>query len=139
LGGQSLDNARAYAAADEGHRRLAATFQSMVEAVFLYDAQGRVIDLNEPVLHLLRLSSREEALRPAADSPTLLELQALGDVALHRHPSDDPAPIIAEEVRELLQCDVAVYDEWCASRGLSRMAGNVFSGKREILGLDVDL
>jgi putative methanogenesis marker protein 12 len=49
------------------------------------------------------------------------------------------APIIAEEVRELLRCDVAVYDEWCASQGLSRMAGAIFSGKREILGLDVDL
>lgn len=49
------------------------------------------------------------------------------------------APLIAEEVRALLRCDVAVYDEWCASRGLSRIAGDVFSGKREILGLDVDL
>ncbi len=49
------------------------------------------------------------------------------------------APIIADEVRALLRCDVAVYDEWCASRGLSRIAGDVFSGKREILGLDVDL
>jgi len=49
------------------------------------------------------------------------------------------APVIAEEVRELLRCDVAVYDEWCASRGLSRIARDVFSGRREILGLFVDL
>jgi len=49
------------------------------------------------------------------------------------------APVIAEEVRELLRCDVAVYDEWCASRGLSRIARDVFSGRREILGLIVDL
>lgn len=49
------------------------------------------------------------------------------------------APIIAEEVRALLRCDIAVYDEWCASRGLSRIARDVFSGKREILGLGVDL
>jgi putative methanogenesis marker protein 12 len=47
------------------------------------------------------------------------------------------APTIAGEVRELLHCDVAVYDEWCASRGLSRIARDVFSGKGEILGLDV--
>ena len=49
------------------------------------------------------------------------------------------APVIAEEVRALLRCDIAVYDEWCASRGLSRIARDVFSGKQEILGLDVDL
>jgi putative methanogenesis marker protein 12 len=49
------------------------------------------------------------------------------------------APVIAEEVHTLLRCDVAVYDEWCASRGLSRIASDIFSGKREILGLDVVL
>ncbi|MGB9176709.1 MAG: methanogenesis marker 12 protein [Methanoregula sp.] len=49
------------------------------------------------------------------------------------------APVIAEEVRALLRCDIAVYDEWCASRGLSRIAREVFMGKRDILGLDVDL
>jgi putative methanogenesis marker protein 12 len=49
------------------------------------------------------------------------------------------APVIAGDVRALLCCDIAVYDEWCASRGLSRIAHDVFSGKREILGLDVDL
>jgi putative methanogenesis marker protein 12 len=49
------------------------------------------------------------------------------------------APSIAPEVRTLLGADVAVYDEWCASRGLARIARNVFSGSKEILGLDVDL
>jgi len=49
------------------------------------------------------------------------------------------APAIAPGVRTLLGTDVAVYDEWCASRGLARIARDVFSGKREILGLDVDL
>lgn len=49
------------------------------------------------------------------------------------------APIIAQEVRNLLGCDVAVYDEWCASRGLVKIARDVFSGKREILGLRTDL
>ncbi len=48
-------------------------------------------------------------------------------------------PVIAGEVRGLLGCDLAVYDEWCASRGLSRIARDVFSGKREILGRAVDL
>lgn len=49
------------------------------------------------------------------------------------------APVIAPEVKSLLGCDVAVYDEWCASRGLVKIARDVFSGKKEILGLDVDL
>ncbi len=49
------------------------------------------------------------------------------------------APVVAEEVKALLQSDVAVYDEWCASRGLSRIARDIFQGKREILGLRVDL
>ncbi len=49
------------------------------------------------------------------------------------------APAIAPEVWKLLGTDVAVYDEWCASRGLARIARDVFSGRREILGLDVDL
>jgi len=49
------------------------------------------------------------------------------------------APVIAPEVKELLACDVAVYDEWCASRGLARIARDVFSGKKEILGLETDL
>jgi putative methanogenesis marker protein 12 len=49
------------------------------------------------------------------------------------------APVIAPEVEALLGRDVAVFDEWCASRGLVRIANDVFSGKPEILGLDVDL
>ncbi len=49
------------------------------------------------------------------------------------------APVIADEVRRLLCSDVDIYDEWCASRGLARIARAVFSGKEEILGLSVEL
>jgi putative methanogenesis marker protein 12 len=49
------------------------------------------------------------------------------------------APVIAPEVKSLLGCDVAVYDEWCACRGLAKIARDVFSGRRDILGLAVDL
>lgn len=49
------------------------------------------------------------------------------------------APAIAPEVRTLLGTDVAVYDEWCAAKGLARIARDVFSGRTTILGLDVDL
>jgi putative methanogenesis marker protein 12 len=47
------------------------------------------------------------------------------------------APFIAREVEALLGEKPAVFDEWCASRGLARIARDVFSGKREILGIGV--
>jgi hypothetical protein len=49
------------------------------------------------------------------------------------------APVIAPEVKMLLGCDIAVYDEWCASRGLAKIARDIFSGCDHILGLAVDL
>ncbi len=49
------------------------------------------------------------------------------------------APVIGEEVSALLHRNVRVYDEWCAARGLSKIARDVFSGKEEILGIEVDL
>jgi hypothetical protein len=49
------------------------------------------------------------------------------------------APVIAPEVEALLGRKVAVFDEWCASRGLVRIARDVFLGRKEILGLEVDL
>jgi putative methanogenesis marker protein 12 len=49
------------------------------------------------------------------------------------------APVVAQEVGTILGSNVAVYDEWCASRGCARIARDVFSGKRRILGLDTDL
>src|SRR5512136_2007019 len=47
------------------------------------------------------------------------------------------APVIAAEVEALLGVRPAVFDEWCASRGLARIARDVFGGKREILGIGV--
>ena len=47
------------------------------------------------------------------------------------------APAIAGEVETLLGERPAVYDEWCASRGLARIARDVFSGRKEILGIGV--
>jgi putative methanogenesis marker protein 12 len=49
------------------------------------------------------------------------------------------APVVAPEVGALLGSNVAVYDEWCASRGCARIARDVFSGRQTILGLDTDL
>jgi hypothetical protein len=45
---------------------------------------------------------------------------------------------VAPEIERLLGQPVAIYDEWCAARGLARIAADVFRGKREILGLEVE-
>jgi len=47
------------------------------------------------------------------------------------------APAIAREVEILLGEKPAVFDEWGASRGLARIARDVFGGKKEILGIGV--
>ncbi|KUG21058.1 hypothetical protein ASZ90_009190 [hydrocarbon metagenome] len=49
------------------------------------------------------------------------------------------APAIAPGVEKLLLQKVTVYDEWCAARGLVKIARDVFRGKTGILGLPVDL
>ncbi len=49
------------------------------------------------------------------------------------------APAIAGEAERLLGDKPAVFDEWCASRGLSRIARDVFLGEKEILGIGVRL
>lgn len=46
---------------------------------------------------------------------------------------------ISGEVQQLLGMRCTIYDEWCASRGLSRIAEDVYSGKGEILGIPVDI
>ncbi|WP_332450727.1 methanogenesis marker 12 protein [Methanoculleus sp.] len=48
------------------------------------------------------------------------------------------APAIAPGVETLLSREVAVYDEWCAARGLAGIARDVFSGATEVLGLAVE-
>ncbi len=75
------------------------------------------------------------AMFAAMECAAMLVLNSRASVAL----AGSLAPVIAPEVQTLLSRDIAVYDEWCASRGLARIAGDVFSGATEILGLDVDL
>jgi putative methanogenesis marker protein 12 len=48
------------------------------------------------------------------------------------------APAVADEIAALLGRPVAVRDEWAASRGLSLVARDVFSGADEILGIAVE-
>ncbi len=78
---------------------------------------------------------RTVAMFAAMECAALLMLSPDASVAL----AGGLAPRVSCEVRQLLGRDVAVYDEWCASRGLAKIAKEVFSGCRSILGIDVDL
>jgi len=73
------------------------------------------------------------ALFSAMECAALLLLNPGARVAL----AGTMAPAIAGEVGLLLGREVAVYDEWCAADGLALVASRVFSGTRNILGLDV--
>ena len=81
------------------------------------------------------LRMRTVAMFAAMECAALLLLNARARVAL----AGSLAPLIAPEVESLLGQDVAVYDEWCASRGLAAIARDVFSGAEDILGIDIDL
>jgi putative methanogenesis marker protein 12 len=78
---------------------------------------------------------RAVAMYAAMECAAMLLLNRKARVAL----AGSLAPAIAQDVRALLKKEVAVYDEWCASRGLARIAHDVFSGAPRILGLVVDL
>ncbi|MGB8220801.1 MAG: methanogenesis marker 12 protein [Methanoregula sp.] len=81
------------------------------------------------------LRIRTVAMFSAMECAALLLLNARARVAL----AGSLASLIVPEVESLLGQDVAVYDEWCASRGLAAIARDVFSGAEDILGIDVDL
>jgi putative methanogenesis marker protein 12 len=75
------------------------------------------------------------AMFAAMECAALLMLNPRASVAL----AGSSAPIIAAEVEALLGRDIAIYDEWCASRGLNRIARDVYSGSTDILGIGVKL
>jgi putative methanogenesis marker protein 12 len=91
------------------------------------------VDYSLPDEDNLRI--RTVAMFSAMECAALLLLNSRARVAL----AGSLAPLIAPDVESLLGMDVAVYDEWCASRGLAKIARDVFSRTQEILGLGVDL
>ena len=74
------------------------------------------------------------AMFAAMECASMLLLNPGANVAL----AGSMAPAIAPRVKELLSCDVTIYDEWCAARGLARIARDVFTGATDILGLAVE-
>jgi len=91
------------------------------------------VDYTIPDTDNLRI--RTIAMFSAMECASLLLLNPRAKVAL----AGSLAPLVAPEVEVLLGTDVEVYDEWCASRGLARIAQDVFNGAEDILGLDTDL
>ncbi len=78
---------------------------------------------------------RTLALFSAMECAALRILNPAARVAL----SGSMAPLVASGVECLLQQNVTIFDEWCAARGLARMARDVFQGKEEILGIGVEI
>jgi hypothetical protein len=78
--------------------------------------------------------NRALALFAAMECAALRVLNPVATVAL----SGSVAGAVAPEIERLLNRPVAVYDEWCAARGLARIASDVFQGKKEILGIGVE-
>jgi putative methanogenesis marker protein 12 len=93
--------------------------------------------LKAGVNHTLPESERLPALAlfSAMECAALLLLDPGARVAL----AGSIGPLISSDVSAFLGREVAVYDEWCASSGLALIAKDVFSGKREILGISVDM
>ncbi|MDD1673450.1 MAG: methanogenesis marker 12 protein [Methanomicrobiales archaeon] len=109
-----------------------------VEAIRLID-RGEVT-ANEAFQHAgvrftLPPSERNPALAlfAAMECAALRILNSKARIAL----SGSDARMVAEEIERLLGMEVAVYDEWCAARGLVKIARDVSGGKQEILGLGI--
>ncbi|HTZ39098.1 MAG TPA: ATP-binding protein, partial [Syntrophales bacterium] len=64
---------RAEEALRESRAKLEAAFASMAEAIFIADAEGRLIDFNEGFVRYHRFKDREECSRTIADCPRYLE------------------------------------------------------------------
>ncbi|ABN56638.1 MULTISPECIES: methanogenesis marker 12 protein [Methanoculleus] len=80
------------------------------------------------------LRTETMAMFAAMECASMLLLNPGANVAL----AGTMAPAIAPRVEGLLSRNVTVYDEWCAARGLARIARDVFSGATDILGLAVE-
>lgn len=109
-----------------------------VDAIRRVDHGGMTANeafLHAGVNHTLPPGDRIPALAlfSAMECAALLLLNPGARVAL----AGTMAPAIAGEVEILLRRQVAVYDEWCAADGLALIASRVFSGVKEILGLEV--
>jgi len=75
------------------------------------------------------------AMFAAMECAALLLLNRRARVAL----AGSLGPLVSDQVSTLLGREVAAYDQWCASSGLALIARDVFSGRKEILGIGVDM
>jgi putative methanogenesis marker protein 12 len=116
--------------------------QGALDVQAIRDIDAGLLSANEAFLRAgVRYTLPEEerlrslALFAAMECASLFLLCPTADVAL----AGSLGPQVAGEVGRLLGREIRVYDEWCASRGLAGIACEVFSGRREILGIGVDM
>lgn len=75
------------------------------------------------------------AMFAAMECAAMLILSPSASIAL----AGSLAPVVANDVSDLLGTPVRAYDEWCASQGLAWIARDVFHGRKEILGIGVNM
>jgi putative methanogenesis marker protein 12 len=78
---------------------------------------------------------RTLALFAAMEIAALSMLNPVAEVAL----AGSCGPRIAAEVEALLGRSVHVFDEWCAAKGLVKIARDVFGGATSVLGLGIEI
>ena len=102
-------------AASEAQRRtseIAAVIDSIADAVFVADKQGRIVDVNEAGLRLVGVSTKEEALKAEFDYLSILDL---------RHPDGQPLSPGEMVLSRALQGDVV--------RGYEELARDVTTNR----------
>jgi len=105
----------------------------------------RQIDLGEASANDAFQHAGVEYHLPEAERIPALSLYAAMEIAALRVLSPEAkaavagtlGPQVAPDVQRLLGEQVTVFDEWCASRGLWKIARDVSEGKKEILGIRV--
>ncbi|TAK33863.1 MAG: PAS domain S-box protein [Chloroflexota bacterium] len=82
---------------EEARRWLHTVISSMADGVFIADADGNVVETNNTALQIMGMTDPEQALRPADDYPSLLQLRWADDRPLE--PRESPmARSLAGEV-----------------------------------------
>ena len=98
---------RAEEAAAASRARLETTIESMTDAVFVSDLEGRFTDFNEAFAPFHRFKSRDEALKVLADYPDVLEVS---------FPDGTPAPLDQWAVPRALRGETATNQEYLLRR-----------------------
>lgn len=107
LSAEIAERKRAQEALHESRAKLEAAIESMTDAVFISDAQGRFVDFNQAFVTFHRFETREECLKTLAEYPDILEVYA---------PDGVLAPLEGWVVSRALRGEVATDQEYTLRR-----------------------